>query len=271
MPDWHNLSSTDMKNWTDHGAILKSTDVSWINTNECWAGHCVEKDGTFYWYICDSSEVGVVTSNNILVPYMDPVGAPIVPLKYAGIDPHCFIDDDGQAYLFWGGDGACRYVKLNDDMISFAFDVMEVSCISGAGYNFLEAPFVIKENGTYFIMFATQPWTSEIHYATAPTINGPWTYQARIGAATGNGTNHPGAAYFKGQWWFTYHTEELSGGNTSSRCVCVDTKKTIMLRLEPISKLKESMHQTVWQENVKDVVKSVLTNGNDSCSSGRCI
>lgn len=33
------------------------------------------------------------------------------------------------------------------------------------------------------------------------------------------------------------------------------TKKNRVLRLEPISKLKESMHQIVWQENVKDVVK----------------
>jgi hypothetical protein len=33
------------------------------------------------------------------------------------------------------------------------------------------------------------------------------------------------------------------------------TKNNKVLRLEPISKLKESMHQIVWQENVKDVVK----------------
>jgi len=32
-------------------------------------------------------------------------------------------------------------------------------------------------------------------------------------------------------------------------------KNNKVLRLEPISKLKESMHQIVWQENVKDVVK----------------
>ncbi len=227
MPSWRLLSSDDMINWKYYGEILRPDQVSWMPKDRAWASDIIYRNGYFYFYISNDLQVDVLRSKNVEGPYEDVLGKPLIDSKTPNhsnrdIDPHCFVDDDGQAYLFWGGDGACRYVKLNDDMISFASDVMKVPGVSGDGYSFLEAPFVIKENGTYFIMFATQPWASEIHYATASTINGPWAYQARIGAATGNGTNHPGAAYFKGQWWYTYHTEELSGGNTSSRCVCVD-------------------------------------------------
>jgi hypothetical protein len=38
--------------------------------------------------------------------------------KMQAIDPMVFVDDDGSAYLYWG-QGRCKAVKLNDDMISF--------------------------------------------------------------------------------------------------------------------------------------------------------
>jgi hypothetical protein len=34
------------------------------------------------------------------------------------IDPTVFIDDDGQAYLYWGN-SKLFYVKLNKDMVSY--------------------------------------------------------------------------------------------------------------------------------------------------------
>ena len=36
---------------------------------------------------------------------------------FVGIDPTIFIDDDGQAYLYWGNP-SLWYVKLDKDMIS---------------------------------------------------------------------------------------------------------------------------------------------------------
>ncbi len=181
-----------------------------------------------------------MTSTSITGPYTDPLGKALIDANTPGhaardIDPYVFIDDDGQAYLFWGGDGICRYVKLNSDMISLSGSVMDVPGLTGSGYTYLEAPFVIKTNSVYFLMYADSPWPSKIHYATSSSISGPWTHRGVIGSATGTGTNHSGAAYFNGQWWYAYHTEELSNGNPYSRSVCVDKMTIIGSVILPIT------------------------------------
>ena len=224
---WRLMSSSDMNNWTDHGVIARPSNFSWMPNNRAWASSLVYRNGYFYLYISTDWAVGVLRATNITGPYTDPLGRPLIDSNTPGhaardIDPMCFIDSDGQAYLFWGGDGNCRYARLNNDMISLATGVMDVPGLTGSGYTYLEAPFVIKSGSTYFLMYADQPWPSRIRYATSSSIHGPWTHRGVIGERTGNGTNHPGAAYFNGQWWYVYHTEELSNGNPFSRSVCVD-------------------------------------------------
>ncbi len=220
---WRLLSSTNMRDWTDHGQILRPDQVSWMPDNRAWAAGLVFKNNYFYLYTANDWQVGVMRATSITGPYQDVLGRALITASTPGhaardIDPMCFIDEDGQAYLFWGGDGNCRYARLNSDMISLATSVMDVPGLT----SYLEAPFVIKTNGTYFLMYADSPWPSEIRYATATNIAGPWTYRGIIGTPTGSGTNHEGAAFYKGQWWYTYHTEELSNNNPYSRSVCVD-------------------------------------------------
>lgn len=232
MYGWRLLSSADMSSWTDHGVILRPSDVSWMPNSCAWASCIVFRNGYFYFYASNCEQIGVLRSTSITGPYEDVLGRPLIDpstrepdsLNARDIDPMCYIDDDGQAYLFWGGDGVCRYVKLNSNMISLSGSVMDVPGLTdpNGGYRYLEAPFVIKDSGTYFMIYADQPWPSEIRYATANRISGPWTYRGVIGTPTGTGTNHSGAAFFNGQWWYTYHTEELSNGNAFSRSVCVD-------------------------------------------------
>jgi beta-xylosidase len=222
---WRLMSSADMNTWTDHGVIARPT--GWMPTNRAWASSLVYKNSRFYLYIATDWAIGVMTATNITGPYTDALGKPLIDSSTPGhaardIDPQCFIDSDGQAYLFWGGDGNCRYARLNSNMTSLATSVMDVPGLTGSGYTYLEAPFVIKSGSTYFLMYADQPWPSKIRYATSSSISGPWTHRGVIGDPTGTGTNHEGAAYFNGQWWYTYHTEELSNGNPYSRSVCVD-------------------------------------------------
>jgi beta-xylosidase len=235
---WRLMSSADMNTWTDHGVIARPT--GWMPTNRAWASSLVYRNGKFYFYIATDWAVGVMTATSITGPYTDPLGRALIDNNTPGhaardIDPCCFIDDDGQAYLFWGGDGNCRYARLNSDMISLATSVMDVPGLTGSGYTYLEAPFVIKTNGTYFLMYADQPWPSKIRYATSTSISGPWTHRGVIGNPTGTGTNHEGAAYFNGQWWYTYHTEELSNGNPYSRCVCVDPVTISGNTIQPVT------------------------------------
>jgi len=121
MNDWRCYSSTDMVNWTDHGAILNFKDFSWAR-GDAWAGQCVFRNGKYYFYVPINQKnggnvIGVAVSDSPTGPFNDAIGAPLL-VGSGYIDPTVFIDDDGQAYLYWGNP-FLWYVKLNSDMISY--------------------------------------------------------------------------------------------------------------------------------------------------------
>ena len=45
--------------------------------------------------------IGVLVSDSPFGPFTDPLGKPLVSGGSGDIDPTVFIDDDGQAYLYW--------------------------------------------------------------------------------------------------------------------------------------------------------------------------
>jgi|WetSurMetagenome_2_1015567.scaffolds.fasta_scaffold06513_2 arabinoxylan arabinofuranohydrolase len=128
MNDWRCYSSTDMVNWTDHGAIMSYKDIAW-SRGDAWAGQCIYRNGKFYFYFPVNQKnggnaIGVAVSDSPTGPFKDAIGAPLL-VGYGYIDPAVFIDDDahlpdgqGQAYLYWGNPHLW-YVKLNDNMISY--------------------------------------------------------------------------------------------------------------------------------------------------------
>ena len=104
-PDYHVLSSADLKEWTLH-------PYSFHNDETLYAPDMMEKDGTYYLYYDtpDGSEY-VAVSDSPIGPFHDGV-------KIEGprqIDPNIFIDDDGQAYYFWGQFSA-KGAKMNPDL-----------------------------------------------------------------------------------------------------------------------------------------------------------
>ena len=126
MDDWRLYTTEDMVNWTDHGAVLEYTDFDWALKN-AWAPAAIERDGKFYIYVpitdrSNQNGIGVAVSDSPYGPFIDPLGKPLVSESNADIDPAVFIDDDGQAYMFWGNP-ECYFVKLNEDMISTKGDI----------------------------------------------------------------------------------------------------------------------------------------------------
>src|ERR1035437_2720221 len=115
------FTSTDLVNWTDNSIVLNLANVGWTTHNYAWAPDVVQKGSTYYMYYCANSNIGVATSSSPSGPFTDALGhALITQQQYIGansIDPCCFIDDDGQAYLYYGN-SHCGVVKLNSDMIS---------------------------------------------------------------------------------------------------------------------------------------------------------
>ncbi len=227
---WHVLSSSDMVNWTDHGEVLAVKDVTWLNTKQAWAAQCVERNGKFYFYICDSGEIGVAVADNVLGPYKDALGKPLISNTTPGacpgddnIDPSVFIDDNGDAYIYWGTDRVNRQAKLKSNMVEIDGSITVPQGTS----RFFEASWVHKYNNTYYYSYAAynadgKDWPSNIDYCTSSNPLGPWTYKGTMNGYAGSGTNHAGIVQFKDKWYFVYHTDYLSGGTAWERSVQVD-------------------------------------------------
>lgn len=115
MRDWLVFSSTDLVIWTEYPVSLKLSDFEWAEKGKAYAAQPIERNGKFYWYVStDGLGIGVAVSNRPEGPYKDAIGKPLLTKddcfasthSWSCIDPTVFIDDDGQAWLFWGN-GQC--------------------------------------------------------------------------------------------------------------------------------------------------------------------
>lgn len=235
MKEWRVWSSADMVNWTDHGSPLSLASFSWAKA-DAWAGQAIYRNGKFYWYVPVTSRttggmaIGVAVSDSPTGPFRDAIGRPLV--ANGQFDPTVFIDDDGQAYLYWGNPDLW-YVKLNPDMISYSGSPTKIP-LTTAGFGtragntsrptlFEEGPWVYKRNGLYYNVFAAECCSEYIAYSTAPGPLGPWTYRGTIMPRQGASfTNHPGVVEFKGNSYLFYHNGALPGGGGFTRSVAVE-------------------------------------------------
>ncbi|RHJ87774.1 glycoside hydrolase family 43 protein [Parabacteroides sp. AM08-6] len=236
MNDWRLYTTNDMVNWTDHGAVMSYTDFSWAKGN-AWAAQCIERDGKFYLYTPltakdNQGAIGVAVADSPYGPFIDPLGKPLVRSGHGDIDPTVFIDDDGQAYLYWGNPN-CYYVKLNEDMISYEGDIVRVPMtVESFGKRdgnqerptlYEEGPWLYKHDGMYYLLYAGGPVPEHLGYATSNKPTGPWKYGGVLMPTEGRSfTNHPGIIDFRGKTYLFYHNGSLPGGGGFTRSVCVD-------------------------------------------------
>ena len=235
MKEWRVWSSADMVNWTDHGSPLNLATFSWAS-QDAWAGQAIERNGKFYWYVpvvnrsTGRMAIGVAVGDSPTGPFRDAIGRPLV--ENGEIDPTVFIDDDGQAYLYWGNPNLW-YAKLNPDMISISGSATKIA-LTTAGFGarsgdaarptlYEEGPWVFKRNGQYYNVFAAKCCSEHIAYSTAPGPLGPWTYRGTVMPTQGGSfTNHAGIVDFKGGSYFFYHNGALPGGGGFTRSVAVE-------------------------------------------------
>ncbi len=219
--EWLCYSTRDMKTWTDHGSVLKPTDFSW-GTGEAWASQSEPYN---------SRLVGVAVSDSPTGPFVDPLGKPLVsddmtPNGPRGwwndIDPTVLIDAEGTPWMCWGN-GTCFIVKLKRNMIELDGPI-EILRVPG----FVEGPWLDRHGDMYYLTYASMGRGGEtISYATAPSMEGPWTYRGPLtGPAENSFTIHPGIVEFRGQSYLFYHNATLSidgiEGRIGRRSVCVD-------------------------------------------------
>lgn len=207
MKDWLLYTSTDMVNWTDHGVVASLKDFKWVNTdNGAWAPQVIERNGKFYMYcpMPNNMGIGVLVADSPYGPFTDPIGKPLIKNSLDDIDPTVFIDDDGQAYLYWGNPNLW-YAKLNEDMVSLAGPITKdpsfakVKDVSDP-FHYQEGPWAWKKNGIYYMAYASKCCPEGIGYAMAKSPVGPWKYGGVImdGDQRSSG-NHPGIIDFKGK------------------------------------------------------------------------
>ena len=247
---WFAYSSADMVNWTDHGVVASWKSFSWAST-AAWAPQAIPRNGKFYIYVplsntSGATVIGVGVSNSPIGPYTDAIGKPLVTAGCSGgsgdIDPTVFIDDDGQAYLYFGR-SVPGYVKLNSDMTSYSGNVQcptvntqtfgPAPSAGGFPSQYEEGPWIMKHGTTYYLAYAANNIPEDISYSKATSPTGPFTYGGTIMKAMGASfTNHTGIIDFNGHSYFFYHDGALqkggsvpSNGDGYHRSVCLEEFK----------------------------------------------
>jgi len=230
MHDWLCFSSSDLLTWKEHPVPLHVTDFRWAKDG-AWASQVIRRNGKFYWYVAVEHKsipgraIGVAVSDNPTGPFRDARGSALITNDMTtaiksdkdDIDPTVLVDDDGQAYIFWGN-GQCYYARLKNNMTELDGEIRTVSLP-----DFMEGAWIHKRNGWYYLTYAYQ-FPEKIAYAMSRNINGPWEFKGILTEIAGNCvTNSPAIIDFKQRSYFIYHNGGLPGGGSYRRSVCIDT------------------------------------------------
>lgn len=237
------VSTDDMVNFTDHGAIQvagRNGAATWANNS--WAPAAAWKmiDGKpkFFLYFADSGNgIGVLTADSPTGPWTDPIGKGLITRQTPNcanvlwlFDPAVLVDDDGEAYLYFGGGvpqdkienpSTARVIQLGDDMISTVGEAVVI-----------DAPYIFEDSGIhkagnkYYYTYCsnwqvTAEGTDKYGFTNAEIVSlesdspmGPFTLKETILANPGRtfglyGNNHHCVFQFKDKWYITYHARSL--------------------------------------------------------------
>lgn len=254
----HVISSADLVNWTDHGTIDVGEIASWAKNS--WAPTVTKKEingqTKFFIYFANGGNgIGVIEGDSPLGPWKAPTEGALISRNTPNcsvsevpwlFDPAVLVDDDGSAYLYFGGGTgvsdsdtdevkaaknanpkSARVVKLGDDMVSLDGDPVQLD----PSYLFEDSE-INKINGKYVYSYCTN-WSnkgSEI-FGSAAAISymisdkpmtgfeQQGTLFANPGTVFGNTyNNHHKLIEFKGQYYIIYHTTLLEKAMYNTSC-----------------------------------------------------
>lgn len=253
------ISTADMVNFTDHGSIEAAGSqgaAKWANNSWAPAAAWKNIDGKdkFFLYFADGGGgIGVLTADSPTGPFTDPIGHGLVTRQTPTcaevlwlFDPAVLVDEDGRAYLYFGGGvpedkisapGTARVVELGEDMISLKGDPKPID----VPYLF-EDSGIHKYNDKYYYTYCTN-WqvdadgtaTYGFHNAEIASLEsdnpmGPFTFKEVILENPGKlnglyGNNHHCVFRFQDNWYIAYHARTLEknmGVEKGYRCTHVD-------------------------------------------------
>ena len=238
------ISSDDMVNWTDHGEIkVAGNDGAAKWASHSWAPAIAYKqidgkDKFFLYFANDASGIGVLEADTPLGPWKDPIGKALLTGKTPGcegvvwcFDPAVLVDDDGSAYIYFGGGvpsgqqnnpKTARVAKLGEDMISIDGKAKEI-----------DAPCMFEDSGIfkygdkYYYSYCSNfisphkdkkdgyPGYGTICYMVSDNPMGPFKYAGEVFENPQKwfgvgGNNHHATFVYEGKSYFIYHAQTLS-------------------------------------------------------------
>lgn len=255
MEDYHILSMDDVDApCVDNGEALHMKNVPWVS-GQMWAPDAAFKNDTYYLYFPARDKdgifrIGVATSNRPEGPFTPQEN---YMLGTFSIDPAVLVDDDNEAYIYFGGlwggqlekwqtnsftsdaEGPAadapaigpRVAKLSDDMLSITEIPQEIVILDEDGKpitagdedrRYFEGPWMHKYNGKYYFSYSTGT-THKLVYAVGDSPKGPFTYKGTILDPVIGWTTHHSIVEFNGKWYLFYHDSSMSGGVNHKRCV----------------------------------------------------
>lgn len=255
------VSSSDMKNWTDHGVVFQvPRDAKWAT--KTWAPGIIARNGKIFMYFGNGDlGIGVVSSTNPIGPFKDPIGKELISMQTPGVlpaknmwlfDPMTFIDDDGQAYMYFGGNGESnvRVIKLNKDMVSVNGPAITLTAPS-----YFEASWLHKYKNTYYLSYSSNPRAQmRIDYMTSKNPISGFTYAGVVAAqpANNNNNNHQAIFEFKGQWYHAFHNRTIANQ------LGIPTEFKRNLGIETLNhKAEGTIEQVVYTANGVKQVESI--------------
>jgi hypothetical protein len=145
------------------------------------------------------------------------------------IDPAVFLDDDGQAYLYWGQKDDVRAAKLQPNL--YQIDPMTVvQPLTVVVDGFEAGSAMVKRGKVYYYIFTSTVRNNTptcLAYATSDHPLGPFKYGGviidNLGCDPGVWSNHGRIVQFQGRWYVFYHRS--TGGDRYGRQFCLEPIK----------------------------------------------
>ena len=224
----HCFSTDDMIHFVDHGVIFRNDEefqgMPWNPKSWLYAPDAIHKDGKYYYYVCgERNDEGVAVADSPTGPF-----SPAEPIEVANgdsIDPAVFVDDDGQAYYFWG-QFTLRGGMLMDDMKTLIPDTVKDGILTEWEHGFHEGASIRKRGDKYYMVYTdvSRGNATCISYAISDNPLGPYKKGGvivdNIYCDPASWNNHGSIAEFKGQWYVFYHRS--SQNRKTCRRVCAE-------------------------------------------------
>ena len=221
-------SSDDLLDWRQEGIILENASVPWFS-ERLWAPEILFHPHRNRFYLtfnglsheAERQCVGLAVADRVTGPYtLLTADEPLTCVNDASL----FLDDDGRTYLLQTGITIAEVDLDAAKLLHHKVKVLSGNAEDGHWDSAInEGPYLIKQNGVYYLFWSATGWGYHVGYATSREIYGPYTphfrnpvYGASKPAFEAVSGEHPDNPFDElghgspfrgpdGRWWLSSH------------------------------------------------------------------